>query len=474
MNARDVLGQNEGCCTPCVRVFQPEPKAMKQPMSRIALAVLGCMISAPVLAADLVDALRNALAYDAQYLAARAQREASAERKPQALAGLLPAVTLSGNTLYNDTTVSKPFSGSAQYNSHAWTLQLTQPLFRLQNWLQYEQGELQVVAADAQLALARQDLMLRVAQAYFDLLYAQDVLASIQAQKTAAREQLDLAERSFEVGTVTVTDVHEAQSRYDLASAQEIAAFNDIEVKRYALSVITGRLTPGVRGLRVDAAPPRPQPDDMQSWVGSAESGNLAVASQGAVLEIARREVKRQQAGHLPTVDIVATHGETSSLSVLGARPTDIEQRNSTIGLQFSLPIFQGLGQQSRVKESAHLLDKAQADLEAARRNAAQSARQAWLGVVNGMSQTQALQAALRSSSSALESNKLGYEVGVRINIDVLNAQQQLFATRRDLAKARYDTLLAQLRLKAAAGQLGDEDFLALDAMLAADTLSSQ
>jgi outer membrane protein len=442
---------------------------MKLPMTRLALALLAATASFPAASADLVNALRDALAHDAQYLAARAQREASAERKPQALAGLLPTLTLSGNTVYNDTTVTKPFSGAAQYNSHAWTLQLTQPLFRWQNWLQYEQGELQVVAADAQLAQARQDLMLRVAQAYFDLLYAQDVLASIQSQKTAAKEQLELAERSFEVGTVTITDVHEAQSRYDLASAQEIAALNDIEVKRYALSVITGKLTPGVRGLRPDAVPPRPQPDDMQSWVGSAEANNLAVASQGAALEIARREVKRQQAGHLPTVDVVATHGENNTLSVLGGRPADIEQKNSTIGLQFSVPIFQGLGQQSRVRESAYLLDKAQSDLDAARRNAAQSARQAWLGVVSGMSQTSALQAALRSSTSALESNKLGYEVGVRINIDVLNAQQQLFATRRDLAKARYDTLLAQLRLKAAAGQLVDDDFVALDSMLAMD-----
>jgi outer membrane protein len=440
---------------------------MKPPMSRIALAVLGCMAGLPVMAGDLLNALRDAVGHDAQYLAARAQREASAERKPQALAGLLPNIAVTGNTLYNDIEVKQPFSGAARFNSNTWTLQLTQPLFRWQNWLQYEQGELQVMAADAQLAQSRQDLMLRVAQAYFDLLYAQDVLASIQSQKTAAREQLELAERSFEVGTVTITDVHEAQSRHDLASAQEISALNDIEVKRYAMSVITGRLVPGARPLLADVMPPRPQPDDMQSWVSGAEQHNLAVAGQEVALEIARREVRRQQAGHLPTVDVVATHGESKTLSVVAGAPADIQTKTSTIGLQFSVPLFQGLGQQSKVRESAHLLDKAQADLEASRRNAAQSARQAYLGVVNGVSQTHALQAALRSSTSALESNRLGYDVGVRINIDVLNAQQQVFATRRDLAKARYDTLLAQLRLKAAAGQLDDQDFAALDAMLA-------
>ncbi|WP_232417772.1 TolC family outer membrane protein [Methyloversatilis thermotolerans] len=441
---------------------------MKPSMSRLTLAMMAGLFTLPASAADLLAALRDALSNDAQYLAARAQRDATAERKPQALAGLLPTLTLSGNSIYNDTEVTKPFSGSAQYNSNAWTLQLTQPLFRWQNWVQYEQGELQVAGAEATYAQARQDLMLRVAQAYFDLLYAQDVLTSIQSQKTAAKEQLELAERSFEVGTVTITDVHEAQSRYDLAGAQEIAAMNDIEVKRYALMVITGKDSGRLQPLRGDAEPPRPQPDDMQSWVSSAEDGNFAVASQVAALEVARREVRRQQAGHLPTVDIVATRGENKTLSVLGGAPTDIEQKNSTIGLQFSVPLFQGLGQQSRVRESAHLLDKAQSDLDAARRNAAQSARQAYLGVVNGMSQTRALQAALRSSTSALESNKLGYEVGVRINIDVLNAQQQLYATRRDLAKARYDTLLAQLRLKAAAGQLGDDDFMAMNALLEA------
>lgn len=432
----------------------------------ITLSILLLTATAPAQSADLLLALRDAFTNDAQYLAAKAQRDASAERRPQALAGLLPSATLTANTQYNDLEVKSPFSGGAQYNSRAWTLQLTQPLFRWQNWIQYEQGELQVVTADAVFAQARQDLMTRVAKAYFDLLYAQDVLTTVRAQIAAAKEQLDLAQRSFEVGTVTITDVHEAQSRFDLATAQEIAALNDIDVKRYALSVLTGRLPGTVQGLSAEANLEGPRPADMQGWVEVAEQGNFSVAAQAAQLEVARREVRRQQAGHLPTVDIVATHGNNKTLSVLGGAPTNLETTTSTIGLQLSVPIFQGGAQQSHVRESAHLLDKAQSDLEFARRTAAQSARQAYLGVVNGMSQTRALQAALRSSTSALDANRLGYEVGVRINIDVLNAQQQVFATRRDLAKARYDTVLAQLRLKAAAGQLTDEDFMSLDALL--------
>lgn len=440
---------------------------MTSPSHLLRIALLGGLLSTgPATATDLLDVLREALSNDAQFQAARAQRDASGERLPQARAGLLPSAALNANTTWNDVNTRAPARSEESYNSHAFAFQLTQPLFRWQNWVQYKQGELQVVAAEAQLGQARQDLMLRAAQAYFDLLYAEDVLSSLQAQKTAANEQLELAKRSFEVGTVTITDVHEAQSRFDLASAQEIAAQNDIEVKRHALAVITGRTPEGLRRLRTEVNLARPMPDDMKSWVDSAESGNFTVAGQRAGLEIASREVERQQAGHYPSVDLVATHGVNRSVSTFSGHPIDVRNTSSTVGLQLSVPVFQGFGQQSRVREAAYMLDKARADVEAARRNAAQAARQAYLGVVNGIAQTRALQAALLSSQSALDANRLGYEVGVRINIDVLNAQQQLYVTRRDLAKARYETLLAQLRLKAAAGQLGEDEFQAVNALL--------
>lgn len=436
-------------------------------LSRTAALIAGLLASTGTLAAeDLLAVARAALANDAQLQSARAQREATSEKLPQARAGLLPSLTLNGTTQWNDVEISKPVDRSTQYNSHNFGFQLTQPLFRWANWVQFEQGKLQVAAADAQLAQARQDTLLRAAQAYFDLLYAQDVLTSIVAQKTAASEQLELARKSFEVGTVTITDVHEAQSRYDLATAQEIAARSDIEVKRHALAVITGRAPEALRGLRSEVAFTLPEPARMEEWVDRAQTESLTVLAQLANQEIANREIERQRAGHYPTVDLVATYGQNKTVITFAGAPLNNETTTGTVGVQVSVPLFQGLGQESRVRESAHLLDRARAEVDFARRNAAQQARQAWLGVANGIAQTAALRAAQVSSQSSLDANKLGYEVGVRINIDVLNAQQQLYVTRRDLAKARYDTLLAQLRLKAAAGQLAEPEIEAVNALL--------
>ncbi|WP_341929596.1 TolC family outer membrane protein [Methyloversatilis discipulorum] len=436
-------------------------------LSRTAALIAGLLASTGTLAAeDLLAVARAALANDAQLQSARAQREATSEKLPQARAGLLPSLTLNGTTQWNDVEISKPVDRSTQYNSHNFGFQLTQPLFRWANWVQFEQGKLQVAAADAQLAQARQDTLLRAAQAYFDLLYAQDVLTSIIAQKTAASEQLELARKSFEVGTVTITDVHEAQSRFDLASAQEIAARSDIEVKRHALAVITGRAPDALRGLRSEVAFTLPEPARMEDWVDRAQTESLTVLAQLANQEIANREIERQRAGHYPTVDLVATYGQNKTVITFAGAPLNNETTTGTVGVQVSVPLFQGLGQESRVRESAHLLDRARAEVDFARRNAAQQARQAWLGVANGIAQTAALRAAQVSSQSSLDANKLGYEVGVRINIDVLNAQQQLYVTRRDLAKARYDTLLAQLRLKAAAGQLAEPEIEAVNALL--------
>ena len=436
-------------------------------LSRTAALIAGLLASTGTLAAeDLLAVARAALANDAQFQSARAQREATSEKLPQARAGLLPSLTLNGTTQWNDVEISKPVDRSTQYNSHNFGFQLTQPLFRWANWVQFEQGKLQVAAADAQLAQARQDTLLRAAQAYFDLLYAQDVLTSIVAQKTAASEQLELARKSFEVGTVTITDVHEAQSRYDLATAQEIAARSDIEVKRHALAVITGRAPEALRGLRSEVAFTLPEPARMEEWVDRAQTESLTVLAQLANQEIANREIERQRAGHYPTVDLVATYGQNKTVITFAGSPLNNESTTGTVGVQVSVPLFQGLGQESRVRESAHLLDRARAEVDFARRNAAQQARQAWLGVANGIAQTAALRAAQVSSQSSLDANKLGYEVGVRINIDVLNAQQQLYVTRRDLARARYDTLLAQLRLKAAAGQLAEPEIEAVNALL--------
>ncbi len=424
-----------------------------------------------VAAEDLLQVYRDAQRYDAVYAAARHTLEAGRERLPQGRALLLPTLNLSGNATRSriesesrDTAVSPDFT--RRPSSVGYTLTFAQPIYRPQNRLQYRQAEFQVMQAEAAFGQAGQDLIIRTAQAYFDVLAAQDTLALVRAQKAAISEQLAQAKRNFEVGTATITDTHEAQARFDLIGAQEIAAQNDLENRRQALQLIAGKEYGELKPLRADVRLAPPNPNNMESWVELAEKQSYPVQAQEAATEVAALEARRASAAHLPTLDVVATHGQTgqsaSTTSSVGADVT-----STSIGLQLAMPLYQGGALDSREREAAALSLRSRQDLENAKRSAALTTRQSYLTVINGITQIAALEQALVSSQSALDSNKLGYEVGVRINIDVLNAQQQLFSTRRDLAVARYNTITNQLRLKAAAGSLREEDLEEVNRALA-------
>jgi outer membrane protein len=425
-------------------------------------SLLLALVPAHAGAEDLLQVFREAQRNDTAYAAARQALEAGRERLPQGRALLLPTLNLTASATRqrNEVDSRDPLllpSFTRYPESTGYTLTLTQPLFRYQNWIQYEQGGLQVKQAEASFGQASQDLIVRTAQAYVDVLAAHDTLALVRAQKAATAEQLAQAKRNFEVGTATITDTHEAQARYDLIAAQEIAAQNDLETKRRALQLITGREPGELATLRADVKLAPPNPPDMQTWVDLAEKHAYPVLVAEAAAEVAALEARRNRAAHLPTVDFIATHGQSGQ----NATADSLAGRDTTttvIGLQLAMPLYAGGGLTSRDRESAALANRAREDLENARRNAALSARQNFLLVSNGIAVVQALEQALVSSQSALDSNKLGYEVGVRINIDVLNAQQQLFLTRRDLAVARYNLITAHLRLKAAAGALREED----------------
>lgn len=438
---------------------------------KISVLLSALLLTGAAQAADLLGVYRDAVGYDAQFAAAKSALEAGREKLPQGRAGLLPVVGLSANTTWNELDYqSRPPTGDvpANYNSNGWSLTLSQPLFRWQNWVTYKQAGLQVAQAEMQYGLAKQDLVVRVAQAYFDVLLAQESLTTAQAQKAAISEQLASAKRNFEIGTATITDTHEAQARYDLTTAQEIAAMNDLLVKRDVLQMLIGKEAGELKNLKPGVLIDRPQPDDISTWVASAEKDSLAVQLSQAGLEIAGREVEKQRAGHFPTLDLVAARGRSllgQTLALGQVRPGS-DTDSTTIGLQLALPLFSGGLTVSRDREAVALREKARSDLDNARRQASLSARQAFLGVTSGLAQVRALEQGLVSSKSALESNKLGYEVGVRINIDVLNAQQQVYSTQRDLAKARLDTLSAQLRLKAAVGALGEADIAAINTLL--------
>jgi outer membrane protein len=439
---------------------------MQKPL--IAVLLASAFFSLNAQAADLIQVYQQALANDATYASARASAAAGRERVPQGRAGLLPTIGASGGITKNNNDYV-PFnegqtvkdvlgrdvivtSGGPNATTKDITVQLQQPLFRWDRWETYQQSKLQASIAEAQFAQAQQDLITRVAQAYFDVLSAQDTLASTRAQKEAVTEQLASAKRNFEVGTQTITDTHEAQAAYDLVISQEIAAVNDLENKKTALQAIIGTPPSALATLRTGVNL-------------AAENQNYAVSVAQLQLESAKRDISKNRAGHYPTLDLVASSQRrnlSGELTGQSGRTT-----NNAIGIQYSIPIFSGFAVTSRVRESIALEDKARNDLEANRRNAALVARQSFLGVNSGLAQVKALEAAEVSSNSALESNKLGYQVGVRINIDVLNAQRQLYQTRTDLAKARYNTILAGLKLKAAAGSLREEDLQPINALLA-------
>ncbi|MGW8394811.1 TolC family outer membrane protein [Pseudoduganella sp. HUAS MS19] len=433
---------------------------MQKPL--LAVLVSSALFSLNAQAADLVQVYKQALANDATYASARAALSAGQERTVQGRSQLLPTVGLSGSVTKNDgdaTDRIKRTSGDVENYNHQMQLQLTQPLFRWANWENYQQSKLSAAAAEAVFAQAQQDVILRVSQAYFDVLTAQDNLTATQAQKAATTEQLASAKRNFEVGTQTITDTHEAQAAYDLVVAQEFAAQNDLEVKRTALQQIIGQAPGTLAPLRTGVTIASPQPATLEPWVAAAEEQNYGVAGAKLNVEIAKREISKQRAGHMPTLDLVAQKSRNSVSGISQAN-------NNAIGVTWSVPIFNGFAVTSKVRESIALEDKARNDLESSRRQAAQTARQAFLGVNSGLAQVKALEAAEVSSKSALESNKLGYQVGVRINIDVLNAQRQLYTTQKDLSKARYDTIMNGLRLKSAAGSLKEEDLEPINALL--------
>jgi outer membrane protein len=435
---------------------------MMRPSGFALAAMLGAGL--PAHAADLLEAYHAAQANDAVFAADIAQHEAAQEKLTQGRSLMLPTVTANANTTYNQynvTYLNKPANlpfpqGQFNYNSHGYGATLVQPLYRAQNWAMYSESQLQVAQADAQFGIAQNNLALRVARAYFDVLMAQDDVELAEAQKAAISEQLQQAKRNFEVGTATITDTHEAQSRYDLVTAQEISAQSNLEIKKRMLQQVTGTSAEELRRLGDDFTLDMPQPADMDKWVATAQQGNMQVAAAEAGAELANKEVDRNRGGNYPTLDLVATYNKNYANG--GSFGIGSQSTMKTVGVQLNVPLFEGGSGLSKWREAEANRDRAKSELENAHRTVELQTRQAYLGVVNGIAQVKALQAALKSSRSLLESSKLGQEVGVRTNLDVLNAQQQLYSTRRDLYQAEYNYLIAQLQLKAAAGQITEGD----------------
>lgn len=431
---------------------------------RIAIAIFTLACSAHAAAAGLGEIYQLARENDSQFAAAREAYNAGKEKLVQALALLRPSVTLS-TSLRANRDHSDQNDKSSSYGSSATTLTLVQSVLNMPKAQGLRQGELQVALAEQVFRQAEQDLMLRVSKAYFDAVQAEEVLIAVGAQKAAFSEQVAATQRGLKVGTVAITDVNEAQTRYDLALALEISASNDVEVKRRVLQRIIQSEPPPLARFDPAGRIEVPAASELPALVQRAADEGLPVVVARLNRELAQHEAKKQAYGAMPMVDLTVTANDSRGVSTPG-QIQRYNTRQGAVGLELTWPLLQGGAVSSREREAAANLAKAGYDLEGVQRQAILDARQAWLNAASGAAQVKALEQALASGETQVRSTRRGLEVGVRTRLDVLNAEQQVYATRRDLASARYQTLLAGLQLKAAINTLDENDLKTIDGLL--------
>jgi len=430
------------------RVFSL-PASTRQCLTALLAAL--CLVGT-ARAQSLLEMYEAARGYDATYQAARAQAEGLA----------LPS--LSANAKGVAAQVDLPKGRSGDNNALQTGLNGRLPLFNRANTATIAQARVALVAAKAELESAEQDLIIRVTQAYFDVLAARDTAKLARVSKAAILEQLASAKRNFEVGTATITDAREAQAGADLASAREIAADIDLRNRRIVLGTLVGRRDLEPLPLATPMALPPVAPDNVEEWVTTADTVHPQVVRARSAYEVAQLEIDKAKAGELPTVDAVASLGANYAT---GDSIIPGTTRSGSIGIELNWPLYTGGIVQNRIRETGSLAQRSRDELDNARRTVAQNTRVAFFTVQSGEALVKALEAAEASSLLSLEATTLGYKVGVRVNIDVLNAQTQLFQTQRDLFKSRYDVLVGGLRLRQASGQLTASDLEAVNRLLA-------
>lgn len=430
-----------------------------------SLLSLTLMSAAPVHAEDLMEIYRRAQQNDMTMAQAQAGYRANLEKRDQGTGQLLPNLSLNASRFSVSQDIRQPPPAhSNDYDSDAYNVLLTQPLYRHSNFAAYRQGKAIAAQAEADLAIAAGELITRVAQAYFQVLAAEDAQEFARTEKAAIEGQLQLAERNFSVGNATVVDVHEARARFDLAAAQVVVAENQLLAKREALTQLTGSGSGPLARLLWKGNYVSPDPLDMEAWNRIAQEKNPVIIAQQHALRVAEEEVEKNRGGHYPTLDLVATHGYNKNGILFS--PLTYEYTTNQVGVQLQVPLYSGGITQSRVRETVARQDQAKAALEQAKRAITRLTREAYLAATGGIAQVKALDQALISSRKALESTLIGYESGVRTGVDVLNAQRDLYRTERDLSQARYNYVLSMLQLKLAAGTLNEQDLAEINKRL--------
>lgn len=442
-------------------------------LSRSALIACGMALAASARATDLLDLYRLALAADPVYLTARATAEGGREVLPQALAGLLPQVSANYSRSRNSTDQSTQGfipgtinSRRLDYPAIASSISLRQPVIRLANVAGYQSAQAQVVAVEAVLAHELQSVALRVAGAYFDTLVARSKVAVVVAQREAYRGQLSAADRAMANGFGTRTDIDDAKARFDVASAQEIEARHNLRVAERSLSGIVNRRIRADALSDIDAARLKlelPDPPDVDSWMSHAESNNPQLQALRASVQTAEREVDKNRAGHLPTLDLAMSrsNNDSDTNTSIGSK-----YLTTSVGLQLNIPLYAGGQIDSVVRQAQANLDKARQQHEAGKRQIETEVEKEFGAVEAGVARIRALEQAERSAEQAVLSSRKGVDAGTRNSVDVLNALQQFAATRQELIQARYTYAFDQLKLAAAAGSLGESGVATINAWL--------
>ncbi len=439
-------------------------------ITRISLTLwVALAMSTPVCALTLKEAVELAMHNDPTFLAAQANLNVSRERADQAVAGMLPQLTASISTTDNHrryTLHSHPPPTNVpteHYNSSSAQLNLTQPLWRHSNMIAMAQADLTVSQADFQLNAAAQDLLVRLAQAWFDTMQARDAMHATEVQMQAAQQQLELSQRGHDKGVLSLTELEDARAKQQQAIAEHSMAQSELEIKLATLEQIIGPAahTPPVLADQLVSA--QFGSNTLDSWLAQAEEGNPTLLAAQRALDAANEEIRKQKAGHEPTLDLVASYGNSAQGAGISGGQLGFDSRLSTVGLQFNMPLYAGGGQSAKVREAMASRDKAAQELEAARRNARLAAKQAWFTWrASGIREASSKQA-VQSTTLAVNGAQSARARGVKSDADVLQAQQQHAVALRDWRKARYDNIISQLKLKAACGQLNGDDLAALD-----------
>ena len=455
------------------RIRSPLPR-------RLCLTLLGLGLAFNAQSQSLLELYQAAQSYDASYQAVQAQLDATSAKTEQVQAQYAPVVSLQGS-LAQGWQQSKSYTDSYDYTTQknemdgTLSLAFSQTLYSRLNELSMTSAQRNAAVVELALATARQDLMVRVSSAYFDVLAARDSLEFVRAQKTAVGEQLAAAKRNFEVGTSTITDTREAQARFDLVIAQEIAAQNDLTVRQSLLDQLVGRKDLKPQSLRLPLRMPAVLGTDNE-WAALTEQYLPQIQSKRTELELARLETEKARADTSPTVSLTGSLGKvfpwggsntSNDTTGVNTFTHSRDTQTGSVGLVVNIPLFTGSTRGAKLRETLALEDKTRNDLQALTRNAQQTTRTVFYGLHSLAGQVKAYEAAEASSQSALDANRLGYQVGVRINIDVLNAQSQLYDTKAKLAKARYDVLVSNLKLRQAAGTLAESNLEEIDGLLA-------